>query len=514
MRSVADAWSVEAYDTYRNVSQSTQISWKKAYSATYRPFTIGVSTIGGGDGIASSGAITSDWNKYLYSNESEYVVSVEYERALNMPLGGLHTGIANVVLDNTSGRFTPRVAGGTSELFTAQKPRRPINITAGFDYSGINNLIPQFIGITSKTPEYSRRSATVSLEATDFIGYLQNKYLDQTAMYTAKRSDEIIATLLTDLGFATAQYDLDYGINQIPFAMFEKGARFSDVIHELAQAENAHVYQDEEGLIKFENRQHWDNYPHFNVQRVLPTSMVIDAEILGEDHIINVVEISSQVREKQPTQVLWQLSGTIEVPALSNYEIFINFNDPVLQANRPSGYVANTAANGSGTDISSSVSVKSFDAFAQAAKLTLYNSNSVSAFLTNLVVTGRPAKVTSEVYYREQRDLSVTAYEERPIKIDNPYIQNASWAQSYAGIILNDFASGENLQQIKIRALPELQLGDLISWQGRHWRIYGIKTKVSSEDGFVQELALLQRTIRTYFRVGISTIGGSDRVAP
>lgn len=514
MRSVADAWSVEAYDNFRNVSQSTQVSWKKAYSATYRPFTIGVSTIGGGDGIASAGAVTSDFSRYLYSDESEYVVSVEYERALNMPLGGIHTGIANVTLDNTSGRFTPRVAGGTSELFTAQKPRRPLIINAGFDYDGINNLIPQFVGITTKTPAYSRRNATVDLEASDFIGYLQNKYLDQTVMYTSQRSDQIIQTLLTDLGFATAQYELDYGINQIPFAMFEKGARFSDAIHQIAQAENAHVYQDEEGVIRFENRQHWDNYPYFNVQRVLPTSMVIEADILGEDHIINVVEVTSKVREKQPTQALWQLSSTIEIPAGSNYEVFINFSDPVLQANQPTGYAANTASDGSGTDISTSVSVKAFDVFSQAAKLILYNASSVSAFVTNLVIYGRPAKVTSEVYYREQRDLSVTAYEERPIKIDNPYIQNVSWAQSFAGLILNDYASGENLQQIKIRALPELQLGDLVSWQGRHWRIYGIKTVVSSGQGFTQELALLQRTINTYFRIGISTISGKDMIAP
>ena len=61
MISVSDAWSVEAYDSYRNVSASAQVSWKKAFNSTYRAFTIGVSTIGGGDSIASSGVVTSDW---------------------------------------------------------------------------------------------------------------------------------------------------------------------------------------------------------------------------------------------------------------------------------------------------------------------------------------------------------------------------------------------------------------------------------------------------------------------
>ena len=172
MISVSDAWSVEAYDSYRNVSASAQVSWKKAFNSTYRAFTIGVSTIGGGDSIASSGVVTSDWLNYDYLDETEYLVSMEYERLLNMPLGGLTTAIANVQLDNTTGRYTPRVAGGSGELFTAQLPRRPIILNAGFDFDGINNQIPQFVGVTTKTPKYSRRSAIVELEANDFIGYL------------------------------------------------------------------------------------------------------------------------------------------------------------------------------------------------------------------------------------------------------------------------------------------------------------------------------------------------------
>jgi hypothetical protein len=81
-------------------------------------------------------------------------------------------------------------------------------------------------------------------------------------------------------------------------------------------------------------------------------------------------------------------------------------------------------------------------------------------------------------------------------------------------MILNDFASPENLQKIVIKAIPELQMGDLISWQGRYWRIYDIKTTLDPSAGFIQELMLLQRTITTYFRIGISTIGGSDQIAP
>lgn len=135
-------------------------------------------------------------------------------------------------------------------------------------------------------------------------------------------------------------------------------------------------------------------------------------------------------------------------------------------------------------------------------------------YLTQLQITGRPAKVYDDIYYRQEDDSSVTAYEERPYIIENDYIQSGSWAESFAQMVLNDYAEPENLQEITIRAIPELQMGDLISWQGRYWRIFGIKSRIDKSIGFVQDLSMLQRTITTYFRIGISTIGGADKIAP
>ncbi len=440
------------------------------------------------------------------------MTGVNYERELNMPLGGVTKALADATLDNTSQRYTPDYMGGNGELYTAILPRRPMIINAGFDLDGIVDVLPQFVGITTELPKLSRKSGQAAIKGADFVDFLQNRFLDDTLMFTAQRTDQVIQTLLTDLGFATAQYDLDYGINQIPFGIFDPGARFSDIIDKLVQAENGHFYQDEEGVLRFENRQHWDSYPYYNVQQILPTAQVLDANLDGIDHIVNVVEVNAKVRTKQPKQLIWQSSSTIELAAGATIELFADFQDPVLAADDPN-VVASTASSG-GTDVSSSIGLTYFYTFARSAKMRLQNNTSATAFITNIAINGRPAQITSELYYREQRDLSVTAYEEHPIKIDNDYIQSQDWARSYAGLILRDFSQPENLIRLTIRALPQLSMGDLISWQGRYWRVYGIKTKISQTEGFLQELELLQRTIVTYFRIGISTIGGSDLIAP
>lgn len=175
-------------------------------------------------------------------------------------------------------------------------------------------------------------------------------------------------------------------------------------------------------------------------------------------------------------------------------------------------YAANASEDGSGVDTTSSVTIKAFTKFAQAAKITF--STTLPTYVTGLTIYGRAAKTSADIYTRLQDDSSVTAYQERPITIDNKFIQNQDWANSYAQMVLNDFSEPENLQKITVRAKPDLQLGDLISWQGRYWRVFDIKTNINPSNGFTQDLTLLQRAINSYFRIGISSIGGSDRIAP
>lgn len=527
MQSVIDAFSVEETDSDRQVSQSVQVAWKKDYRPGITFFKIGVSLIGGADVIAGPGGVQSDWNRYIYNDESSYALNIGYERELNMPLGGLTKARANVRLDNTSGRYTPRYVGGNSELFTAILPRRPMTINAGFNVGGVDMNLPQFVGVFDKTPKVDLKNRTTDLSAVDFNDYLQNRFIDETAMFTSKSSDYVIESLLSQLGYATSQYDLDPGINVIRFGIYEAGSKFADVIDKIVKAEYGHFYQDEEGRLRFENRQHWTNYPYYNVQRVITTAQVLNASIPDEDHIINVVEVKASPREVQSEQLVWESnnggSGVVTLPANSDTEVWVNFNDPMYKINTPapngtigqtSYFIVNNQSDGSGSDYTSYVYVKNIDKFAQACKIVFRNFSSYNLYITTLNIWGRPARKTGDIYYRNSYDSSITAFEERPITIENDYIQSISQAETIANMIMEDFSNPENLQDITIRAMPELQLGDLISWQGRYWRIYSIKTTIDPSVGFIQELKLLQRTIKTYFRIGISRIGGADVISP
>lgn len=513
MQSVSAAFTAEEKDRVRQITHNLLVSWKKQVVIGNRTFTIGVSSIGGNDVIGINPGALGGPGIYRYFDESDYVLGLAWERGLSMPKGGLSKALAEARLDNTSGRFTPRYMGGNSELFTAIEPRKPMIISAGFEHSGIEDSIPQFAGILTTQPKISVRNKEVSLRAADYIDYFENRFMDQTTMFTGLYTHEVLENLMTQLGMATSQYDLDLGINKIDFGIFEKGAIFSDLINDIVEAENGHFYQDETGVFRFENRQHWDSPPYDAVQKLVLTGQVIEAEGPAEDHIVNVVEVRSSPRSKQPYQLIFQLASPITVTAGTREEIFVDFDDPVINSDTRPIYVvytANTQSDGTGSTITIVENAK--DVFARSAKLIV--TPSASGFITGIDIFGAPARVTAEIYYRAQDDSSVTAFEERKLLIENDYIQSASWANSYANMVLRDFAEPENLQRVTIRAIPELQMGDLISWQGRHWRIYDIKSTLDASVGFIQELTLLQRTIATYFRIGFSTIGGPDKIAP
>lgn len=505
MRSVTNAFTAEAQDSVRSPSHSLLMSWNKFDLSGNTTFTIGVSTVGGNDVIGANPGGIGNPGQWQYTDDSDYVMSLEWERQLNIPTGGLTKAFSEVDLDNTSGRYLPDYMGGTGMFSTAILPKRPQIISAGF-----NNLnIPQFSGLLNKQPTVNLADRSVNLQADDYLGYFENKFVDDTSMYTGVTTDVLIEDMFQQAGMATSQYDLDTGLNEIPFTIIESGAKMSDVLNELAIAENGHIFQDEDGIFKFWNRQKFYSSPYSDVQKILHTSQVMNVQSPNEDHIINIVEISADIWKKRSTQQIFELSGTVEIIAGQDTEFWANLDDPVLQVTSQS-ITGNSAEDGSGSSIT--ITVKNRQVFSQAVKYVL--TAPTTGYITAFTINGRSAVVGEQFIGRTQDDSSVTAFQERPLTINNKYIQNRTWANSYSQVILDRFSEPDNILKISIRAVPQLQLGDLISWQGRDWRIYSLRTTLDRGVGFVQDLLLIKPRLTSYFTIGVSQIGGTDQIAP
>lgn len=512
------------------------MSFRKEFVPEIDFFTIGVSTIGGTDIIKGDGNVVQEWDKYVYDDYSDRVISVEWSRQEDFPYS-VAMATADITMDNHDDFFTPD-AGSDIENFIL--PSRPVRIHSGF--SGEN--IPAFIGLTEKAPELDRKNKTVKFHCIDFLSSLYEKPLDEAVIYEDMRIDEILDNLLQLVGLTPTQYELDEAFNTVSFAYFNKGDKFGNIVKKLVQADLGSLFMSESGVITFRNRQNFDDTSVFTFNDTNTNEFITKKD----DDIINVVEVRSDVREVQPNQKIWESSQATLVNASSSVEIWADFSDPVTSVDDPvfilsattSLFDANLESDGSGTQYTNFTLV-STDLFSTSFKMTFQNTGASPAYITKIQLFGTPAKVVSKVYVREQNDDSVDKYGERVLPIENNYIQESSTATSLALIILGQNSEYGSVEELDVKGTPALQLGDQITsaFPGdstTDYAPYGILmsitkpitdmnvvggdfaiTKIENQlagGNYKQVLTVKPRTSFSYFTIGVSTIGGEDVIAP
>lgn len=515
MLSVPTAYEDASEQTVRRPTAKTLISWDRQFDDTIDIFTIGTSLIGGDDIIGGTPDVILYWDQFVYTDESDYLMSVEIEREQTEPIFSVSRSMLDVTLDNTSGRFTPQ---GGSAIDDFILPRRPIRSYIGFN--NVSYSAQLFIGELVDYPEISTENRLVTLHARDFMERIWNYPLEETQMYVDTRSDELILALLEQFGLNEDQTNLDVGLNVIGFAYFEKGDKLGPILQKICEAELAWFYLDENGVVTFENRAGW--LSRTSSVLTIGDDIVFSEKIPARSNVINVAEIFAKPREVRPEQPVWSLDSYVEIPS-GETELFVDYDDPMFSVTEPTAGGATslfliTAANdGSGQDYSSQITVDWTD-FAKSSKAVFTNNLGFSVYLVQLDVWGQPAKVIGAdgkgIYFRYQDDTSVEAYDEQPAKIENDFIQDETFAQTIATILVEDRKDPGNYRELTIQGRPQLQIGDLVTRGGVDYNIQRIRTRLTKSEGLVQDLTLVQRTIQPYFRIGISTIGGDDVIAP
>lgn len=522
MQSVSTDFTRRSKASIRPLSWRSLISFQKNFDDNVDFFTIGTSLIGGTDIIKGDGSVVQEWDKYDYEDYTGRVLSIEYTRESEQPTSPMTLAIGTITLDNHDDYFNPLNAN--SPIYGYVKPQRPIKLFIGFR----GEDIPVLVGVTQGLPKVDEKTKTVSFQVVDFLNSIINTPLDNEVMYVDQRTDEIISDLLETAGLLTSQFSLDTGSVVIPFAYFKKGSKLGDALREVVEAELGTLYMDETGVIRFENRTNWANKSQV---WGLDKSNVLDITAPNDDKLINVVEVFSNAREVQANQKLWELSSPAEVPAGGSIEIFADFKDdygalPVTNVDDPvyvasattSLYATNINSDNSGATHSGDITLDSTDQFSTTFKMTFSNSGTKPVYITQLELFATPAKVMSEIYVRKEDSTSIGLYDERPaFKIVNDYIQDEGSANSIAQIVLSDRAELDDQRVMTIKGIPQLQVGDVIRYTDEVTnetyfvnRINGIL----NTSGFKQTLNVTKRTINSYFRIGISLIGGTDMIAP
>lgn len=500
----------------RKLNWRLMMSFDKTYLSSVSFFKVGNSgsTIGGPDIIPGTNSVVQEWDKYQYTDYSDRVISIDLTREVDQ-VSSVTMCFGDIVLNNYDDYFTPE---GTSPISSNVLPFRPLRIYEGFG----DQLVPVFIGLTDGTPVIDEKAKTVSFHIIDFLFSLIDKTVDEMLFLSNVTTDVAISAVLVAAGLSANQLILDTGFNTLSYFSVARGSKVIDVLKQLVDAEQGRLYMDEQGVIRFKNRQ---NYSNTNVMNFDAYHNIISAIRTREDSIINVVEISSDVRELSANQSVGQNTTAVRILAGSTATIWVDFSNPVAAVDTPivgggtSSYTVNTAADGSGTADTTHVTLSSGTLFSRAYKAVFANSYTTDLYITDLTMWGTPYLVVEPLFVRQTDATSIAKYGERPLQIQNDFFQNESDAESKASIILDQYSTFAAVQQIDIKGTPALQLDDPIQVDifGRRQNSRIVRIQSSMAGGkYSQNLRLKVFTPRSYFMVGNngSQVGGTDYLAP
>lgn len=430
-----------------------KIGWRRIKDENIDFAVVGTSTVGGGDIV--QGEFTSITNNDLfeYFIESDNLVSVSTDQELVEPLGGVSYGRSNILLSNTDDRY---IAGKDATIGQFITRNRPIKLFMGFtDDNDTNQEIPLLYGL-SKDIEYQSANKLVKIPIYDYLSFIDDYGLN-SQRFVAKRTDEIIESILTEIGFVPEQYELDTGLNTIGFAWISKDQTAGSIIRRLCQSEGGYFYQTETGKIVFLNR---DNA--INTDRTLiDKGEMLELEESISNNMYNSVTVKSYPRIVLAEQTIYEADNAIEIPTGTS-SFFITLDDPLSSLSSPvatTNWVANSARDGSGTDETADVDVTLTD-FVDTIKVNVNNTSGDVAYLTTLLLEGEPTVVEKVIEEEFEDTTNQEEFGFLPLEVANDWITDNAYASDLAEDIVTKYSPSNREYKIKLPARPQIQIGD------------------------------------------------------
>jgi hypothetical protein len=266
------------------------------------------------------------------------------------------------------------------------------------------------------------------------------------------------------------------------------------LLQQLAAAEFATAYFDEQGVPYYLTRDHWDRDQWLTVQRTLSTVGPVTelASVEAIDQVRNRVIVRVESPLVQPATTVWRLGIPAWLPALTTRRFTVQFQDPVANLDLTpvysgdpsvgSRYLAGNRIDGSGGQVSNLVFVVT-QLGPTTATIDVTNPNNFSVWLTvdqstdfigtyagepYLVLNGQPVTFGGEAASTQRVEASdaasIAGYGEQLLELEaNPFRQDADSMQALAADLLFTLKdAGPVLLDSSIVADPRLQLGDRV----------------------------------------------------
>lgn len=379
-----------------------------------------------------------DWNGdgVYEADEAFRMVDLKVRRGrqdeLAAPGGGFNQyreGECMVTLDNSDGRYD--AWNTSSPLYPNVLPARRCylnvsyaNWTARIFTGVINDLVP--------SGRHDRVRLTIAEPPQIYAGPVNLPTLTGASVHD-------LFTLITAQAGANASR-VGHSLDVLPY-WWPTQTTYMGCLQDLATAMGDDVFIDAYGRVQYLVHG-WGGVESWSLEE---DQILKDLEINQPWLTLrNRVAVESAQRTRGDVAVLWTLPDT---PSLAQGDVFETeaiFADetgqvPALGVLTPVAGVdfqANTAADGSGTDVTSRFTV-SLEAYgARAVVRVTYTGSGGNVYLTLLQVRGEPLSATNSQTVVRRDTTSVSRYGERSLTLTSPLVQSYGYAMPRAEILL------------------------------------------------------------------------------
>lgn len=388
-------------------------------------------------------------------------IQVNYGIAGNGPLDRIaQTGTMTFSLNNAAnnsggvlGYYSPGHANVRSgwDLGLLVKLKLTYDSVTYYKFSG--NLV----SILPDAGSYRRRS--VMCTVVDWIDEAARAKVKDVTIQTDKRADELINSLVTNsvskqplaTSYDTGQSTFEYAFDNLLDAQTTVLRALADcVISELGYL---YVKGDttQGGTLKFESRHARPKYGAADA--TFDNSMMgLKVDRVRSDVINRVYVVVHPRTADASVSVLYELTTTASVPSVSTgqtIQLIAPFKEASIRGYRIAGssviapvsgtdWIANSAVDGTGTNITSDVTVTHSTTSANSVTFNIQNNAAVTAYLTTLQVRGNSLKDVTETVFSSTSAGSQVTYGENDARISMRYESNTgTFATEIASWILN-----------------------------------------------------------------------------
>ena len=428
-----------------------------------------------GDYVGTYDNITSDVLEVSFTRGRDYASQLS---------GNSISGTLTARISNPDGKYSP--SNASSVLAGNMLPARPVqldmrvgvieNFPYTFPFSFDAEPTVTWTGylerITPTPAVHGVKTCTVT--AYGSLGYL-NDFRPTLETQIDKRTDEVIGAILDDVGWSSSLRELATGQTTLT-RYWTDGPKTLDALRIIEETEGGFIKEGKDGKIIFENRHTRIQSPYDTPQAVFSDSSSATnsyTTLNQEDPLSTItdhVEASSRTYSTQALAVLWthpeygENSPFLQPGEERTYEaIYPNPSSPrnaleVSEWTTPvasTDIVANTEWNGSGTDITSSITITvgSSDKTATRMLVTLKNTHTLyGAYLTTMQARGTAVWSNDPVKVRSIDTVSQAKFGERKYASDSEFFPTSQNAQLWCDYYNSIFGSPLPILSMQINA--------------------------------------------------------------